>query len=131
VGRGVEHVVLGDVYLEDLRAYRDGLLADAGLSGVYPLWGRDTRELYGEFVALGYRAATVCVDAGRLTEGHCGRELTADFLASLPAGIDPCGERGEYHSFVFDGPAFRRPVRFGLGEVHRQPPFVFRDLVNE
>src|SRR5262249_4816644 len=71
----------------------------------------------------------VCVDAQRLNEEHCGRLLTADFLASLPAGVDPCGERGEYHTFVFDGPGFRRPVAFEPGHLHRQPPFVFPELL--
>src|SRR5262245_28647631 len=89
---GVQVVLSGDVYLEDLRAYRDGLLAAADLRGRYPLWGRDARGLYGELLTLGYRAVTVCVDGQRLSEGHCGRALTADFLDSLPAGTDPCGE---------------------------------------
>jgi uncharacterized protein (TIGR00290 family) len=127
--RGVEVVAFGDIFLEDLRAYRDGLLAAAGLRGVYPLWGRDTTELYDEALTLGLRAITVCIDGGRLSEAHCGRLLTADFLASLPAGVDACGERGEYHTFVYDGPGFRRPVSFTMGEVHRQPPFVFRELL--
>lgn len=125
---GVETIAFGDIYLEDLRAYRDRLLARAGLEGVYPLWGRDTGELYGEFVALGFRAVTVCVDSARLTEEHLGRELGAAFRDSLPAGADPCGERGEYHSFCFDGPPFARPVLFAKGGVHRQPPFAFLEL---
>jgi uncharacterized protein (TIGR00290 family) len=126
--RGVEVMVFGDIFLEDLRAYRDRLLARAGLQGCYPLWGRDSGQLYAEFTGLGYRAVTVCVDSGRLTEGHCGRLLDAAFRASLPEGVDPCGERGEYHSFTFDGPAFSRPVLFTLGDVHRHAPFVFQEL---
>ncbi len=125
---GVGAVVFGDIFLEDLRAYRDKLLAHAGLAGCYPLWGRDTGGLFDEFVRLGFRAVTVCVDTGRLTEGHCGKLLTPEFRASLPADVDPCGERGEYHSFAFDGPVFRRPVRYALGDVHRHPPFAFREL---
>lgn len=126
---GVEVVVFGDLFLEDLRAYRDGLLRTAGLEGAYPLWGRDTGELYDEFVAARLRAVTVCVDATRLSDDHLGRELDADFRASLPPGVDPCGERGEYHSFAFAGPPFARPVGFTLGGVHRQPPFAFRELL--
>lgn len=126
---GVEVVVFGDIFLEDLRAFRDQLLATAGLEGRYPLWGRDTGELYREFCAAGFRAVTVCVDGERLTEAHCGRELDAAFAASLPAGVDPCGERGEYHSFAFAGPVFARPVAVALGDTHRSPPFVFRELV--
>lgn len=126
---GIEVIVFGDIFLEDLRAFRDRLLAAAGLEGRYPLWGRDTGELYREFCAAGFRAVTVCVDGERLTEGHCGRELDAAFAASLPAGVDPCGERGEYHSFTTDGPVFGRPVAVAVGAVHRSPPFVFRELV--
>ncbi len=125
---GVEVVVFGDIFLEDLRAFRDRLLAHAGLVGCYPLWGRDSAELYDEFTALGFQAITVCVDRERLSEEHCGQFLTPAFRDSLPEGIDACGERGEYHSFTFDGPIFRHPVVFHLGDVHRQPPFVFREL---
>jgi uncharacterized protein (TIGR00290 family) len=125
---GVEVVVFGDLYLEDLRAYRDQLLSRAGLEGAYPLWGRDTGDLYDAFVARGFRALTVCVDAGRLTEAHLGRELDATFRASLPPGADPCGERGEYHSFCYAGPPFSRPVALTPGGVHRQPPFAFLEL---
>jgi diphthamide synthase (EF-2-diphthine--ammonia ligase) len=125
---GVEAIVFGDIFLEDLRAYRDQLLGRAGLEGRYPLWGRDTGELYDRFVALGFEAITVCVDTARLTEGHLGRPLDPAFRASLPPGADPCGERGEYHSFAFAGPPFRRPVPFAVGEVHRHDPFAFQEL---
>jgi uncharacterized protein (TIGR00290 family) len=127
-GDGVEVVVFGDIFLQDLRAFRDRLLGHVGLEGCYPLWGRDTTELYDEFHTLGFQAITVCVDTQRLSEEHCGQFLTPDFRASLPDSVDLCGERGEYHSFTFDGPLFRRVVPFRLGEVHRQAPFVFREL---
>ena len=127
-GERVEVVAFGDIFLEDLRAYRDELLGHAGLEGCYPLWGRDSGELYDEFVALGFQALTVCVDTQRLTEGHCGQLLTRMFRDSLPAGADPCGERGEYHTFAFDGPDFRRPVGYTLGQVHHQEPFAFQEL---
>jgi uncharacterized protein (TIGR00290 family) len=125
---GIATVVFGDIFLEDLRAYRDRLLGFAGLEGCYPLWGRDTGGLYDEFTRLGFQAVTVCVDAERLSEGCGGQLLTPTFRDRLPAGVDPCGERGEYHSFTFDGPLFRRPVSFALGEVHRHAPFVFQEL---
>ena len=125
---GVGVVAFGDIFLEDLRAYRDGLRGLAGLGGCYPLWGRDTAGLYDEFVALGFGAVVVCVDAARLPAGSCGQLLTPAFRGSLPVGVDPCGERGEYHTFVFDGPPFRRPVRFTPGEVHRHDPFAFQEL---
>jgi diphthamide synthase (EF-2-diphthine--ammonia ligase) len=127
-GEGIEIIVFGDIFLEDLRAFRDRLLDLVGLQGCYPLWGRNTTELYNEFNALGFRAVTVCVDEKRLSVEHCGQLLTPAFGSSLPDGVDPCGERGEYHSFTFDGPPFRRPVLFRLGEVHRHAPFAFQEL---
>jgi uncharacterized protein (TIGR00290 family) len=126
---GVEVIVFGDIFLEDLRAFRERLLEAAGLTGCYPLWGRDSPELYAEFCRLGFRAVTVCVDTERLPAGYCGQLLTPEFGASLPPGVDPCGERGEYHSFAFDGPLFRWPVPFRLGEIHHQPPFAFQELL--
>jgi uncharacterized protein (TIGR00290 family) len=125
---GMEVMVFGDIFLEDLRAFRDRLLDHVGLEGCYPLWGRDTTELYNEFHGLGFKAITVCVDSQRLSEEHCGQLLTSGFRDSLSDGVDPCGERGEYHSFTFDGPLFRRPVPFRLGALHRQSPFVFQEL---
>ena len=127
-GEEIEVIVFGDIFLEDLRAFRERLLNRAGLVGCYPLWGRDTTELYREFIDLGFRAVTVCVDTQRLSAEHCGKLLTPTFHASLPDGVDPCGERGEYHSFTFDGPCFHRPVLFGLGEVHLHEPFAFQEL---
>jgi uncharacterized protein (TIGR00290 family) len=127
-GEGVEVIVFGDIFLEDLRAFRDRLLEQAALVGHYPLWGRDSTELYSEFLALGFQAVTVCVDSQRLSAGHCGQLLTQAFRDSLPAGVDPCGERGEYHSFVFAGPVFRRPVPFRRGDLHWQDPFLFQEL---
>jgi len=127
--QGIEVVAFGDIFLEDLRAYRDKLLAQAGLVGSYPLWGMDTEELFAEFVALGFSALTVCVDKGRLSEHHLGRRLDGAFRDSLPAEVDPCGERGEYHSFTFDGPLFQRPVPFALGDIHHHDPFAFQELI--
>src|SRR5260221_5448534 len=120
---GIEVIAFGDIYLEDLRAFRDRLLAHAGLEGCYPLWGRDSAKLYREFHELGYRAVTVCVDTQRLPAEMCGQYLTPEFAAALPASADPCGERGEYHSFTCDVPLIRRPVPFTLGEVHVHQPF--------
>src|SRR5262249_28791859 len=125
---GIDVIVFGDIFLEDLRAFRDRLLAEVGLAGCYPLWGRDSAELFREFIGLGFMAVTVCVDTIRFSVAHCGQPLTPAFADSLPGGVDPCGERGEYHSFAFDGPLFRRPVLFRTGDIHRQEPFVFREL---
>lgn len=125
---GIEVIVFGDIYLEDLRAYRDRLLDVAGLAGCYPLWGRDPSALYEDFLEMGFRAVTICVDTQRLPEGCCGKPLDAAFRESLPTGLDPCGERGEYHSFAYDGPLFHHPVNFRLGDVHLQAPFAFQEL---
>ncbi|HVS36079.1 MAG TPA: hypothetical protein VMS17_10905, partial [Gemmataceae bacterium] len=126
---GIEVVVFGDIFLEDLRAFRDRLLDHVGLRGCYPLWGRDSEALYSEFNDLGFSAVVVCVDLERLSAEHCGRLLTPEFRRSLPAGADPCGERGEYHSFTFDGPPFRRRVAYRAADVHRRPPFAFQELL--
>jgi uncharacterized protein (TIGR00290 family) len=126
---GVGVIVFGDIFLEDLREYREKLLAHVGLEGRYPLWGRDTGILFEEFVRLGFQAVTVCVDTKRLTEKQCGRLLNSAFRAELPVGCDPCGERGEYHSFAFDGPIFQRPVPYRLGEIHVHEPFAFQELL--
>lgn len=109
---GAGMVVHGDVFLEDLRAFRERKLAEIGMKGLFPLWGRDTRGLVEGFLARGYRGVVVSVDTLFLDPSFAGRELDLDFLRDLPPGVDPCGEHGEYHSLVFDGPAFRRPIRF-------------------
>jgi uncharacterized protein (TIGR00290 family) len=119
--QGVEAVVFGDIFLADLRAWREGFLAECGVQGVFPLWGEDTRALAGEFVARGFKAVICCVNDADLDEGAAGRALDADFFAGLPARVDPCGENGEYHSFVHDGPVFRRPVPFAMGERIYRP----------
>jgi len=126
---GIEAIAFGDIFLEDLREYRERLLDRAGLTGVYPLWQRDTRALLGEFIANGWRAVVVCTDGERLPPSWSGRQIDARFAAELPASIDPCGERGEYHSFVYDGPLFAKPVLFAKGGVIDRAPFVFCELL--
>lgn len=110
--RGVRHVAFGDLFLGDIRAWRDALMARRGFEAVYPLWGEDTRALAAHFVAAAYRGVAVCVDTTTLAPAWAGRELDAAFFAALPAGVDPCGENGEFHTFVYDGPGFAYPVRF-------------------
>jgi uncharacterized protein (TIGR00290 family) len=128
-GQGIEAIAFGDIYLEDLRDYRERLLARAGLHGVYPLWKRDTRDLLREFITSGWRAIVVCTDGERLDASWSGREIDVRFALDLPRGVDPCGERGEYHSFVYDGPLFSRPVTFDKGSIVNRAPFTFCDLV--
>ena len=115
VERGVRHVGHGDIFLADLRAYREKNLAKLGMTGVFPIWQRDTRELVQSFVDLGFRAVLCCVEGAKLDGSFVGRELNLDLVADLPPGIDPCGENGEYHSFVYDGPIFGQPVEFEIG----------------
>lgn len=114
--QGVRYIAHGDVALADLRDYRERLLRYVGLRGLYPLWGRDTPGLVQELLALGYRARVVCVDTQQLDMSFAGRELDAEFLRDLPPGVDPCGENGEYHSFVYEGPLFRRPISIRAGD---------------
>ncbi len=121
--RGVETVAFGDIFLADLRQWRETLLAELGLSGVFPLWHVDTRDLAREFVDRGFKAVLCCANDAMLGEDDVGRALDAAFFAGLPAGVDPCGENGEYHSFVWDGPVFRSPVTFSRGDkVYRPLP---------
>ena len=127
--QGIDSVVFGDLFLEDIRAYRERLLARLGMKGLYPVWGRDTRGLIKGFLARGFKTAVVCVDPAKLSRAFVGRVLDEQFLSELPAAVDPCGENGEFHTFVFDGPGFRAPVPFSFGEVVMRDGFWFADLV--
>ncbi|WP_299683693.1 diphthine--ammonia ligase [uncultured Dokdonia sp.] len=113
---GYTHGVFGDIFLEDLRAYRDKQLAGVGIKGVYPLWKKDTKTLLKEFIAAGFKAITVCVNATYLDEHFCGRVIDESFIEDLPETVDVCGENGEFHTFVYDGPLFKNPIPFTIGE---------------
>ncbi len=113
---GFTHTVFGDIFLEDLRRYREEKLATQGISAYFPLWKRDTTELIHEFIDLGFKTITVCVKSELLDESFAGRIIDKDFLKDLPANVDPCGENGEFHSFVFEGPIFSKPIPFTIGE---------------
>ena len=119
--RGITHVAFGDIFLEDLRQWRESLLSETGITGVFPLWKEDTRHLAAEFVEQGFKAITCCINDARLSRDDVGRSLDQTFFDGLPPGVDPCGENGEYHTFVYDGPIFKRPVRFARGEVVYRP----------
>jgi len=116
---GVRHVAFGDIFLADLRQYRERMLARGNFTGVFPLWGHDSRALARSFRRDGYRAIAVCVDGRRLSHEFAGRDLDDAFFADLPEDVDACGENGEFHSFVYDGPGFSYPLRFTRA---RQPP---------
>ena len=127
--QGVRTVVFGDIFLEDVRQYRETHLARIGMRGLFPLWKCDTQELVRRFLGAGFRAIAVCVDLKVLEASFAGRLLDEDFFRDLPPHVDPCGENGEFHSFVFDGPLFHQPVRFTRGEVVIRGDFGFCDLL--
>jgi len=114
---GLDFSIFGDIFLEDLRKYREEKLAEVAFTGVFPLWKTPTDELAREFIDLGFKAVVVCVDEKYLDERFVGREYDASFLKDLPKGVDPCGEHGEFHSFVYDGPIFSEPINFKRGAV--------------
>ncbi|MBL7473634.1 Dph6-related ATP pyrophosphatase [Robertkochia sediminum] len=113
---GYTFSVFGDIFLEDLKNYREEQLASRGIRAVFPLWGEDSKTLIEEFIDAGFKAITVSVSDSALGEAFLGRVIDRDFLNELPEGVDPCGENGEFHTFVFDGPIFRNPVSFRVGE---------------
>ena len=120
-GEGVDTCIFGDIFLEDLRQYRQDKLAEMDLQAVFPIWKVPTTQLVREFIDLGFKAAIVCVNDKYLGKSFAGRVIDDTFLRDLPGNVDPCGENGEYHSFVYDGPIFKKPVAFSLGEVvHRE-----------
>lgn len=118
---GYTHAAFGDIFLEDLRTYREQQLAAQGISTVFPLWKRDTTRLIHEFVDAGFKAIVVCINAALLPQSFCGRVIDKQFIAELPANVDPCGENGEFHTFCFHAPFFTQPVSFTVGEtVYRE-----------
>lgn len=119
--RGLRRAVFGDIFLADLRQWREALLAELGMAGVFPLWQADTRALAREFTDRGFAAVTCCVNDAWLGEKDVGRALDGGFFAGLGPDVDPCGENGEYHSFVHDGPIFRHPVAYRMGEKVYRP----------
>jgi uncharacterized protein (TIGR00290 family) len=127
--QGVNQVVFGDLFLEDIRAYREKQLAACGMTPVFPLWGRDTRELAEEMMAGGLCAYLTCVDPRKLDRSFAGRTFDAGLLRALPASVDPCGENGEFHTFASAGPMYRTPISVVPGEIVERDGFVFADLL--
>jgi uncharacterized protein (TIGR00290 family) len=126
---GVTGVAFGDIFLDDLRQYREEKLARIGMKGIFPLWKRDTAGLVREFIDRGYKAVITCADSRLLSRDYAGKYIDGAFLKTLPPGIDPAGERGEYHSFAFEGPIFKNKVAFTVGEVVLRDAFYFCDLI--
>lgn len=115
------HSAFGDIFLDDLRAYRDKQLATQNLTSVYPIWKRDTKELLNEFLDLGFKTIIVCANSKYFGEDFVGTVIDKNFIKNLPEGVDPCGENGEFHTFCFDGPIFKKPIEFTIGEkVYRE-----------
>ena len=129
LGEGFTHVAFGDLFLEDVRRYREDRLAGTGLTPVFPLWkSKPTADLAQEMIRAGVRACLTCVDPRTLPASFAGREFDARLLTELPAGVDPCGENGEFHSFAWSGPMFSRPIPIAIGETVERDGFIFTDL---
>jgi uncharacterized protein (TIGR00290 family) len=129
--RGVVSVAFGDIFLEDLKIYRENNLAKIGMKGVFPIWKRNTAELIDSFIRLGYRAVLSCIDPRVLPPSFAGRMIDMEFVRDLPRSVDPCGENGEFHSFVFDGPLFKQPIKLTRGDSVERDGFWFCDLIPE
>ncbi|MFA5117114.1 MAG: diphthine--ammonia ligase [Candidatus Omnitrophota bacterium] len=127
---GVEKAAFGDIFLEDVAGYRLSRLAKIGMKAIFPLWGSNTSELALEFINTGFKAVITCVDTQFLDRQFCGKEFDKEFVASLPAGVDPCGENGEFHTFVFAGPLFTKNIDYDKGDiVLRDNRFYYCDLL--
>ena len=125
----INTVLYGDIFLEDLRRYRDDNLLRLGMKGAYPLWLQNTDQLSLEFIDLGYKAKIACVDTQALDESFAGRDYDIDFLQDIPADVDPCGENGEFHSFVYEGPILTSPIPVETGPLEKRDRFVFADIM--
>lgn len=125
---GIESVAFGDLFLTDVRQYREKMMEGTGITPLFPLWSRSTAELAREMIDGGLRAQITCIDHSQLPATLAGAEYNGDFLNALPDGVDPCGENGEFHSFAFDGPIFNRRIEFSIGESVERDGFIFTDL---
>lgn len=129
--QGVEYSIFGDIFLQDLRDYRENQLKKQNLKGVFPLWKNDTRTQIQEFIDLGFKTIVTAVNERQLGPEFVGRVIDEQFIKDLPEGVDPCGENGEFHSFVFDGPIFNKPIAFTLGEKTRKTYEMKQELDND
>ncbi len=129
VAEGVEAMAFGDLFLEDIRRYREARLAGTGIAPLFPLWGRDTAQLARDMIAGGLEAYVTCVDPSKLPAHFAGRRFDLDLLGELPADVDPCAENGEFHTFASAGPMFSHPIAVEVGETVTRDGFVFCDLV--
>jgi uncharacterized protein (TIGR00290 family) len=128
IASGIQAIAFGDLFLQDIRRYREEKLRGTGLTPIFPVWELDTRALLGEMIAAGVKARIVCVDPKQLSPEFAGRDLDEAFLRDLPAGVDPCGENGEFHTCVYDGPMFRHAIKIESGAIVERDGFVFADI---
>lgn len=128
MNQGVTHIVFGDLFLEDVRRYREAKLATTTITPLFPLWGRNTATLANEMIDAGVKAVITCIDSKKLDATFVGRQFDKAFLNALPDGIDPCGENGEFHTFVYDGPMFERAISISMGEVVKRGDFIYVDV---
>ncbi|HEX5411284.1 MAG TPA: ATP-binding protein [Terriglobia bacterium] len=126
---GITHMIFGDLFLEDIRRYRENQLTGTGITPVFPLWGLDTRQLASQMVEAGLEAVLTCVDPRKLDRSFAGRQFDAKLLADLPDRVDACGENGEFHTFAYRGPMFRAPIEVDRGEIVEREGFVFADAL--
>jgi uncharacterized protein (TIGR00290 family) len=129
--KGVRHVIFGDLFLENIRSYREQKLAQIDMKPVFPLWSEDTAALAMEMLKVGFRAVVTCVDPKRVEAKFAGHLFDETFLRNMPPDVDPCGENGEFHTFVYDGPIFHQPVSVRVGETVTRDGFIFADLVQQ
>ncbi|MBL0522927.1 MULTISPECIES: adenine nucleotide alpha hydrolase [Aeromonas] len=129
LAQGIRHMAFGDLFLEDVRAYRERQLAGTGIEPLFPLWGSKTPELAREMMAAGMKARISALDPKKLDAGLGGHDFDPALLAALPEGVDPCGENGEFHTLAYDGPMFRRPLAIRVGETVERDGFIFTDLL--
>ncbi|MBI1870702.1 MAG: diphthine--ammonia ligase [Chlamydiae bacterium] len=126
---GISKVVFGDLFLQDIRSYREKNLAQLEMTGLFPLWLKDTKRLAHDFIRQGFKAILVCIDPKQMNPSFCGREFDEKLLKDLPSSVDPCGENGEFHTFVYDGPIFQYPLKVKKGEIVERDGFWFCDLL--
>lgn len=129
IQQGITHIVFGDLFLDDIRRYRESRLALTNITPLFPLWGKKTDLLAKEMIHAGIRAVITCIDTKKLDSSFAGRQFDEQFLSDLPKGIDPCGENGEFHTFVYDGPMFQKPIPISLGVVVEHNGYIFSDIL--
>lgn len=127
----IKYFAFGDLFLEDVRSYREEKLKGSGIKPIFPIWGVPTDKLLGEMINSGLKAVITCINPKQIPEQFAGKELDKNFLSALPKNIDPCGENGEFHSFVFDGPMFKEKINIFVGEIVQRDNFVFADILSK